>query len=160
MPLPVNLKDVVNEMQMASDELTPYINRKTGELITVTDDELRLAEDSQSDEDLPDWQAETLPKVREVLDSPDFIALPDRFEIDEWSIMRHFSSGQPNPAHRDELLDAIHGRGAFRMFKMTLDRLKLREEWFRFRDDALETIAIDFLELHDIPYTRDKPSAP
>ena len=88
MPLPVNLQDVVAEMDALSDEHKAYINRKTGELITITDEEARLAEDSESEDDLPDWQAEMMPKVREVLDSPDFISLPDRFEIDEWTIMR------------------------------------------------------------------------
>jgi hypothetical protein len=32
-PLPVNLQDVLEEMQTVSDEMTAYINRKTGELI-------------------------------------------------------------------------------------------------------------------------------
>jgi hypothetical protein len=153
MPLPVNLQDVVAEMDALSDEHTAYINRKTGELITITDEEARLAEDSESEDDLPDWQAELLPKVREVLDSPDFIPLPDRFEIDEWTIMRHFAEAQPNPEHREDLLSAIRGRGAFRMFKSLLPRLNLREEWFRFRAEAFEQIASDFLEVNGVPYT-------
>jgi len=36
MSLPVNLDDVVAEMQVVSDEMTAYINRKTGELVTLT----------------------------------------------------------------------------------------------------------------------------
>ncbi len=157
MSLPVNLDDVVAEMQVVSDEMTAYINRKTGELITLTGDDVRIAEDPELQEDLADWQEEMLPKTREVLDSGEFIPLPDKFEIDEWSIMQRFAASQPDPAHRDDLLNAIHGRGAFRLFKILLDRLKLREEWFRFRDEALERIATDFLDFHEIPYTPGKP---
>jgi hypothetical protein len=153
MALPVSLQDVVAEMDALSDEYKAYINRKTGELITISDEEARLVEDSESEDDLPDWQAEMLPKVREVLDSPDFIPLPDRFEIDEWTIMRRFAESQSNPEHREDLLSAIRGRGAFRMFKLLLPRLRLREEWFRFREEALEQIAIDFLEVNGVPYT-------
>jgi len=160
MPLPVNLSDVVEEMQTVSDELTAYINRKTGELITISDEDAGLAEDPDAREDLPDWQKEMQPKVREVLDSPDFIPLPDKFEVHEWSIMQRFAESQPDPAHRDDLLSAIHGRGAFRLFKTLLDRLKLREEWFRFRDEALAKIAIDFLDSHGIPYTSGKTPSP
>jgi hypothetical protein len=159
MPLPVNLQDVVAEMDALSDEHKAYINRKTGELITISDEEARLAEDSESEDDLPDWQAEMMPKVREVLDSPDFIPLPDRFEIDEWTIMRHFAESQSNPEHREDLLSAIRGRGAFRLFKSLLPRLNLREEWFRFRAEALEQIAIDFLEVNGVPYTPARPPA-
>jgi hypothetical protein len=94
-----------------------------------------------------------LPKVREVLGSPDFIPLPDRFEIDEWTIMRHFAESQSNPEHREDLLSAIRGRGAFPLFKSLLPRLNLREEWFRFRAEALDQIASDFLEVNGVPYT-------
>jgi len=52
-PLPVKLQDVLEEMQMVSDEMTAYINLKTGELITITHEEVRLAEDSESEDDLP-----------------------------------------------------------------------------------------------------------
>ncbi len=159
MPLPVNLQDVVAEMDALSDEHKAYINRKTGELYTISDEEAGLAEDSESDDDLLDWQAEIMPKIREVLSSPDFIPLPDRFEIDEWTIMRHFAESQPDPEHREDLLSAIRGRGAFRMFKATLPRLNLREEWFRFRAEALEQIASDFLEVNGVPYTPARPAA-
>ncbi|HLO19224.1 MAG TPA: UPF0158 family protein [Sphingomicrobium sp.] len=159
MPLPVNLQDVVEELDTLSDEHKAYINRKTGELITITDEEVALAEDSESGNDLPDWQVEMLPKVREVLGSQDFIPLPDRFEIDEWTIMRRFAEAQPNPEHREDLLSAIRGRGAFRLFKTLLPRLNLREEWFRFRAEALKQIAIDFLEENGMPYTPARPPA-
>jgi len=94
-----------------------------------------------------------------LLCSPDFIPLPDRFEIDEWTIMRHFAEAQPNPEHREDLLSAIRGRGAVRLFKSLLPRLNLREEWFRFRAEALEQIAIDFLEVNGVPYTPARPPA-
>jgi len=34
----VSLRDVIDEMDMMSDEATAYINRKTGELITITNE--------------------------------------------------------------------------------------------------------------------------
>ncbi len=43
--------------------------------------------------------------------------LPGRFEIDEYRIMERFSLGMENDAIRDELLQAIGGRGAFRRLR-------------------------------------------
>src|SRR4030095_7729504 len=72
----VSLGDVIEEMDLMSDEATAYINRKTGELITLTHEELALAEDPEEAEDAPQWQKDLLPKAREVLAAEDFIPLP------------------------------------------------------------------------------------
>jgi Uncharacterised protein family (UPF0158) len=154
MAIPVSLRDVVEEMETFSDEITGYINRKTGELVSIGPDEARMVEDDEPTDDLPDWQRELLPKVREVLDSDDFIPLPTRFEIHEWAIMERFAIERPDLDQGDALLHAIRGAGAFRRFKDRVDDLGLREEWFRFRDRALEEIAIRFLDANEIPYVR------
>jgi hypothetical protein len=41
----VSLRDVIDEMELMSDEASSYINRKTGELITITNEMFSLAED-------------------------------------------------------------------------------------------------------------------
>jgi uncharacterized protein UPF0158 len=155
MPLPVRLRDVVDGLQMADDSVRVYINRNTGEVAPVTDEQASWAEEEEPGEDWPQWQVEAQADARHILESEDFIALPSKFEIHEWSIMERFAQSLDNEDDRADLLDGIHGRGAFRMFKTLIARMGLREEWFRFRDDALAEIAIDFLEERKIPYTRD-----
>lgn len=151
----VSLRDVVEEMDLMTDEATPYINRKTGELITLTHEELALAEDPDEAEDAPQWQKDLLPKAQEVLASEDFIPLPSKFDIHEWSIMERFAQSLTDAAASDELDAAIHGRGAFRRFKDAVHRLGIADEWYRFREAALEEIAIEFLEAHGIVYHRE-----
>jgi hypothetical protein len=51
-----------------------------------------------------------------------------------------------------ELLEATHGVGAFRMFRSTIRRLSIEESWYRFREDALAEIARDWLGAHELPY--------
>jgi hypothetical protein len=125
----VLLKDVVDAMVLPNNDWTSYLNPKTGEIVTVTDEDRQLVEDHDLDEqDLPEWQRESLPKIRAALESEDFVALPDKFEIHEWAIMERFSSGQVCEARRDQLLDAIHGAGAFRSFRSAIRRLGIEEE--------------------------------
>ena len=108
---PVSLQSVVNEMDIPSDEMTAYINKKTGKLFTVSEEETRTIEaGDEDDEFIPEWQKEILPKVREVLESGDFVVLPDKFEIHEYSIMERFCLSIPDGELQDELLHAIHGR--------------------------------------------------
>jgi hypothetical protein len=59
------------------------------------------------------------------------VSLPDAFEIHEWAIMERFSSRKASAAHRDELLDSIHGAGAFRSFRRAIRRLGIEDDWFR-----------------------------
>ena len=70
MSLPVSLHSVAEEMDVPSETFRAYVNRRTGELFTVSDDEAALVDQDPADlERLPDWQQDLLPKVREVLES-------------------------------------------------------------------------------------------
>jgi uncharacterized protein UPF0158 len=149
----VSLRDVIDAMDLPNNDWTSYLNPRTGEIMTVTDEDRRLVEDEDLDEaNLPDWQRESLPKVRAALESSDFLALPDKFEIHEWAIMERFANSQVREARRDALLDAIHGAGAFRSFRSTVRRLRIEEEWFSFRQSAFERIALGWLEAHGISF--------
>ena len=140
-------------MDLPNNEWTSYLNPKTGEIVTVTDEDRHLVDDEDLDEqDLPEWQRQRLPKAREALESGDFVALPDKFAIHEWGIMERFASGQVSARRREELLDAINGRGAFRSFRNAIRRLAIEDDWFRFRELAFEDIARDWLEAHDISF--------
>lgn len=58
----VSLRDFVNEMQVVSDSSRAYLNKVTGELITITDDDELLAETDEKDE-LIEWQNEDTQKI-------------------------------------------------------------------------------------------------
>jgi hypothetical protein len=149
----VSLKAVVEAMDFQSDDLTNYLNRRTGEIVAMTGEDRHLAENDELDvAGLPAWQRESVLKAREVLDSGDFVPLPDKFEIHEWAIMERFAISQTARSTRTELINAIHGRGAYRMFKDTVRRLGIEEAWLAFRETAFEDIAKDWLEENDISY--------
>jgi hypothetical protein len=156
MALPVLLREVVEELQTNNESFRSYINRKTGELVPVNLENASLVESGEplDDYELKQWEREELEEVERVLFSGDYIPLPSQFEIHEWSIMQRFTQSLQDEDDREKLSHAIHGRGAFRHFKHTVDRLGLREEWFSFRDEALAETAIEFLERHGIPYRR------
>src|SRR2546428_10912968 len=147
----VSLKDVVDAMDLPNSDWTSYLNPKTGEIVTVTDEDRQLVEDEDLDEaNLPEWQRESLPRVRAALESDDFLALPDKFEIHEWAIMERFAISQEREARRDALLDALHGAGAFRRFRSAGRRPRLEAEWVRVRQSAFEGIGRGRVAAHGI----------
>lgn len=163
--LPVSLRAVAAEMDVLSEEWTAYVNRRTGELVTVTDEDARAAEDQLDEEfdedfdeeELADGEADELTRVREVLASEDFLALPSKFDINEYWIMQRFCEQVEDPGLRDDLLRAIRGSGAFGRFKSLAHRRGVIDAWYTFRNDALEDIAAKWLDANGIPYTRDQP---
>ena len=154
MSLPVKLSEVVDEMGMQSDGVTIYLDKRTGEFMPITEDDLAAIENEDPDDE-PEWQREELPKIQEVLDSEDWIALPDQHEMNEWEIMEGFCLSLEDEARRNELLEAIHGRGAFRFFKQTVRRMEIEKDWYRFRDEAFKEIAVEWLNENEIPFTGD-----
>jgi len=83
------------------------------------------------------------------------VVLPDKFEIHEYSIMERFCLSLSDEELQDQLLHAIRGSGAFRRFKNAIYRKEIQDDWYRFRDQALKRIAIDFLESEGIAWQDD-----
>ena len=155
MPLPVSLRQVVDELAILSDEHQAFINKRSGELFTVSEEEIRFVEEGYDPEKVPPWQLELLSKVQEVLESDDYLALPSKWEINEYRIMERFCYAVADEDHQAELLRAIRGPGAFRYFKDTLSRLDLWEAWHSYRDEALAELAARWLEERGIPYFKE-----
>ncbi len=156
----VSLRSVIDELEVQTDSTIAYLNRETGDLCTIGEEEARLAEDEAELEGLPDWQRDEVNRACEVLDSEEWLPLPTSFDIHEWAIMDEFSRAIDDPDLSDELLDAIRGAGAFRCFRDTLHRRGIHESWYSYKTAALGQIAADWLDEHGISYARDVAAAP
>ncbi len=125
----VKLADIVDAIDLPQQDWRSFLNRETGEIVTLTEDGI-VPEDEGLDE--------------EALESEPFLPLPDKSELDEWSMMERFAETR-SEREREELLEAIQGRGAFRIFKSTIRRLGVEQDWFNYRDAAYEEFAREWL---------------
>lgn len=150
MPARVKLSAILEALEMQGDEVHAFLDRQTGEVVVLSDEELRAAEDGDDTSDYPDWQKEDLKQASLVNadDGSRFVALPDRFEINEWEMMRDFALSVEDEAVSVALLGAIQGRGAFRYFKEQVRERGLAENWYEFRAGRYRQIALDWCEEH------------
>ena len=160
MAVTVSLRRVVDELEAQTEGSTAFLNRETGDVYTLREEEAGLVEDGIDLDDLPDWQRDDVDGVREVLESEDWLPLPTSFDVHEWAIMDEFSRAIDDPDLSDELLDAIRGAGAFRCFRDAIHRRGIHESWYSYKTAALGQIAADWLDGHGIAYTRDESAAP
>jgi hypothetical protein len=150
---PVSLREILEALELQTPESETYFDRETGEILMVTDDD-RSELENEDGAEAPEWQREHLAKLRGLLDTERLVMLPSLFDIHEWAIMERFSGSVAKPSVRDELDNAIHGSGAFRMFRSVIERRGLKEEWQAFRQEAFGEIAREWLEENSIPYEK------
>lgn len=119
MPAKAKLSAILDALSFQGDETHVCLDRETGEVVVLSDEELRAAEDEDDPADYPEWQRPNIEQAKAVqADSAGrFVPLPDRFDINEWDMMRDFASSQKDEGVAEDLLQAIQGRGAFRYFK-------------------------------------------
>jgi Uncharacterised protein family (UPF0158) len=155
-PMKVYLQEVVDEMIAQTDECRAYLNCKTGELYTITLDTLTVLEGEDDLDSLADWQRDEVAKATEILDSEEWRRLPTKFDIHEYQIMEEFCRDFKNSFVQGQLLNGIRGSGAFRRFKAIAHQYGIEDEWYKYRDEAYEKIAIEWLEEQGIAYKRGR----
>jgi hypothetical protein len=147
----VSLKEVVEEMDMIGEDYSAFLNLKTGELYGTTSEQISQAEERDDDE-LLDWEVEGIEKLGEILNSPDWLKLPERHSHDDYRIMERFCLDKCENPLQEKLLSAISGRGAFGRFKQAIHREGIQESWYAFRREWLSEEAAGWLELKGIEY--------
>ena len=153
MAIRVKLDDIIDGMECQSDESSSFLNTKTGEVVLMTDYAMRAAEDDEPLEDLEDWERDLVAIAREILaETGEYIPLPTKYDIDEYSIMERFCMSLDRQEIGDILYDLISGSGAFRRFKDAIYKYGVEEEWYKYRDKAIKEIAIEWCREHKIEF--------
>lgn len=146
----VKLEKIVEFLEYSGDEQANLLDLQTGEIELVEQSLLRRAEKWKEGDDPPsmgDWQKPQWEMAKRYAKAPDqFLWVPDLNDVNEWDVMAEFVDTVKSATIRDELQDAIRGRGAFRMFKNTIRRHKIEQDWYDFRARALEEFARDWCE--------------
>ena len=81
--------------------------------------------------------------------------MPSKFDFDEYRQMERFIGTLEDSAAAEELWRAVKGKGAFRYFKDTANRLGLLKQWYRYRDEAMKEFVSDWAEANKIPIVDD-----
>ncbi len=160
MPIKIKIAEVVDALESATENFSHYLDKRTGEIVMLSNDDLRAAEDDDGvNFEYPDWQKESILKAREVIaESEQFAELPTQFDIHEYDIMRDFCLDIDDPKVREDMLRWIKGCGAFGRFKNAIHSMGIEKKWFEFKRNELEKIAIEWLEEEGISYSREEES--
>jgi hypothetical protein len=152
MAVSISLHSLVEELEAFMDGLCICINTRSGEVYTVTEDELATAME-EDDENLVDYHRDGVDRACQILFSGDWIRLPARHSSEEHRLMEDFILSRVESRYQEELLQSIRGRGAFRRYKETLMRHGIQDAWYRFRKEELARWAKELLKEHGFNWT-------
>jgi hypothetical protein len=136
----VDLNEIVDALEMLAmtgDFSRSFLNMHTGRVVTFFEGE----DFSDVEEDLEgDW----IPEY--------YASLPEKDELNEYEMMETFCCSIKNGKIQEDLLYAIQGKGAFGRFKTAVHCHNIENKWYKFREERLKEIAIEFCERHGLTY--------
>jgi hypothetical protein len=151
----VKLSDIVDAIDIQPDEGSSYLNKETGEIETVTEEEMNAVYEDDIPEDAPEWMIRATETARKIIDdetSEIYIQLPDKYEVHEYRIMEKFSLSVNDREVSESLYHAIKSKGAFRRFKDAIHRYGIADDWYKYRDSYLKEIAKDWCKGNDVDF--------
>ena len=153
----VEIQKIVDELQMRFMDTTVYYNKITGEILNVQDDDFRIVEEEDFEnniENYPEWQREHLKEVYDLLynDIDNYIALPNNFDIKDSDIMEEFIETISDSNKKYQLGNCMWQKGMYRKFKDKLIDIGLENEYYKFYDEKLKEIAIEWCKENNLEY--------
>ena len=153
----VKIQKIVDELEMRLMDMMVYYNKITGETLNVQDDDFRIVEDDDFEnniEDYPEWQREHLKEVYDLLynDVDNYITLPNNFEIKDSDIIEEFIETISNKNKKRQLKNCMWQKGMYRKFKDKLIDIGLENDYYKFYDEKLKEIAIEWCKENNLEY--------
>jgi hypothetical protein len=153
MSIQVKLKDIIEEMEIQFEESRSLLNITTGEIVLVTSEDLRAAEDEKPFDHLSEWEQENRMIAIDVVENfENYKELPTKNEVNEYEIIEDFCLTVIDPRKQESLLRVIKGKGAFRRFKDKIIDFEIEDQWYSYRDEHLKQIAIELCQENNINF--------
>lgn len=150
--IPVKIDALVDELEVQIDDTFTYINTQTGEVITLSREEIRAAEDEIPLERFPEWQKENIRQAIKIIEDEEgvYVDYTLRNEYNEYEIMEEFIGSIDDELIRGELYEAIRGRGAFRRFKDAINDHDIDKRWYKYRNNKIRELVKEWCKDHNI----------
>jgi hypothetical protein len=152
----VNLKELAEQMDFMMDEWSYFVNKRTGEIISVEDRHLGFAEDPDKiPESIAAWERDAIDQAVKLLENwDDLLCFPGKYNLNEYGMMEDFIRTVKDPHIRHCLDIAIEGRGAFRRFKDTAERFGAIDDWFDFKEKKLIADSKEWCDRYGLQYSK------
>ena len=150
----VALKTLIENMYADTDSVSAYYCVSRNEFLMIDYQARHWVEDQLEVKDAPEWMREQIlqAKAIEAAYGKDYYLIPDKYEIDEEGMMKRFAHRINDVADSREVMDALKGREAYRLFRKAITDLGLTDQWHWYRNQCYREIAIEWCQQHGLDY--------
>lgn len=152
----LKLEDIVNELELISDEGNSFLNKITGELFHISYKEF---EHNKSNLDcntfIREWLAEKSLDPSEIFRNDNYIQLPTRNEINEYGIMMKFLLDISDERIHNEVYNSMNGNnGGSTALIDIMTKYNAGDDWYKYKREAFRQIAINWCKrnINKIPF--------
>ncbi len=144
----VNVSDIINCISFQAHNTACYLNRESGELFSISKEQLRAAMESDELGGYPERQKEQIQIARKILadeKEEKYIAIPGKFVYHEYSTMENFCISLNDEKISKSLCQAIFGGGAFNRFNNYIHKYGIADDWYKYRYNSMKRIIIEIV---------------
>lgn len=151
----VEMSELIEALETATDSVSGYYCISRNEFIMIDHEARRWVEDQLDINDAPEWMKAQIEHAKAIEEGykKDYYPLPDKFDIDEYAMMNRFAHRINNVDSSREVMQAIKGRGAYRMFRKAITDHGLLDQWYGFRKQCYKELAIDWCQRYGLDYS-------
>jgi|GEM_PF-2712157 len=131
------LENIVDELELISDDGVSFLHKMTGELIHFNSYELK--------NNLRNPTKTKIDSGKKDFAETDYLKLPTKNEIDEYGLMLNFLRNNPNKNISEEIadLEKDHNVNYWQLRNVILHH-NIGNEWYKYKREAFQKIAINW----------------
>lgn len=129
----ISLEDIVNELELISDDGLSFLHKLSGELIHLSSYELKNLSKAKID------------SSNESFTESDYLKLPAKNEINECDLMLNFLRHNPISSISEEIanLEKDHNTNYWQLRNLIL-HYNIGNEWYKYKREEFQKIAIEW----------------
>ncbi|MDO4535406.1 MAG: UPF0158 family protein [Clostridium perfringens] len=152
----VDLKDVIEAIELQGDLVNHYYHKNSGIIIYVEDPSVAnyKASDIEQLDEYEEWEKDLISSLYDFEENPyDYIILPNKEHINEDKMIMDFCNSIEDISLRDNILNEINEENSFFKIKKAIENNGLLSEWYDYRENAERELAINWCKNNNISYS-------
>ena len=143
-----HLEDIINELELISDDGVSFLHKSTGKLIHLNSYELKIRLNTSTNK--KNFLGE------ENFIETDYLKLPTKNEIDEHGLMKNFLRSNLNQSIIKEVINLEQDNNInYWQLRKIIQQLNIGDEWYRYKREAFKKISIEWCSknVDSIPFS-------